>query len=326
VASFLAWLAAPVLVATELMVAFDRALGTGLFVPIQGGSAYLYENLFWMFGHPEVYILAIPALGIMLEVLAVFTRRRVYAYKVAVLGFLAIGALSFGVWQHHLFVSGLTPNLRPFFLVVTELISVPTGVLILSALGTIFRARIRLTTAMLFALAFIPNFLLGGITGVFLADVPADTQLHGSYFVQAHFHFILMGGTIFGLFAACYYWLPKMTGRQLDERLGKLQFWVMWVAFNGTFITLAIVGLMGMSRRVTSYEPALQPVNDIATVFAYLLGLSILPFLLNALLTWRRGRTVEGNVWSSRSVEWLIPVPAGPSEGSGPDQVPQALE
>jgi cytochrome c oxidase subunit 1 len=309
VASILAWLAAPILIAVQTMVAYDRSVLTGLFVPVQGGSAFLYENLFWTFGHPEVYILAVPTFGIVLDIIPVFARKPVYAYKASVVSMFGIGLLSWFVWQHHLFVSGLTPGLRPFFMFSTEMISFPTGIIFLAGLGTLFGARIRFNTAMLFAIAFFPNFLLGGFTGMFVSDVPADIQLHGSYFVQAHFHFVLMGGTFFGLFAAIFYWFPKMTGRKLNETLGQIQFWPMWIGFNGTFITLAIVGMLGMSRRYASYEPSLQTANDVATIFAYLLGASIVPFLINVVVSWRWGEKAAANPWNARSLEWMTATP-----------------
>ncbi|HEX8918456.1 MAG TPA: cbb3-type cytochrome c oxidase subunit I [Chloroflexota bacterium] len=312
VGSILAWLAAPIMVAVQLMVAFDRAFLTGLFVPVQGGSAFLYENVFWTFGHPEVYILAVPAFGIILDILPVFARKPVYTYKAAVVAMFGIGLLSWFVWQHHLFVSGLTPGLRPFFMFSTEMISFPTGIIFLAGLGTLFGARIRFTSAMLFALAFFPNFLLGGFSGIFVSDVPADVQLHGSYFVQAHFHFVLMGGTLFAFFAAVFYWFPKMTGRKLNETLGQIQFWPMFIGFNGTFLTLAIVGMAGMSRRYATYEPSLQTLNVIATLFAFLLGLSIIPFLINLVVSWQWGERAAENPWFSRSMEWLTVTPVPP--------------
>src|SRR5579884_509070 len=309
VASILAWLAAPILIAVLVMVAFDRAFETGLFIPAWGGSAFLYENLFWTFGHPEVYILAVPAFGVVLDIVAVFSRKPLFGYRAAVVSMFGIGLLSWFVWQHHLFVSGLTPGLRPFFMFSTEMISFPTGIIFLAGLGTLFGARIRFTTAMLFALAFFPNFLLGGFSGIFVSDVPADAQLHGSYWVQAHFHFVLMGGTFFALFASIFYWFPKMTGRQLNEFLGKLQFWPMFIGFNGTFLTLAIVGIAGMSRRYATYEPYLHTTNFIASVFAYLLGISIIPFLWNFIYSWGWGEKAEENPYQSRSLEWQVPTP-----------------
>jgi cytochrome c oxidase subunit 1 len=338
VASILAWLAAPIMVAVQLMVAYDRAFLTGLFVPIQGGSAFLYENLFWTFGHPEVYILAVPAFGIVLDILPVFARKPVYAYKAATVAMFGIGLLSWFVWQHHLFVSGLTPGLRPFFMFSTEMISFPTGIIFLSGLGTLFSGRLRFNSAMLFALAFFPNFLLGGFSGIFVSDVPADVQLHGSYFVQAHFHFVLMGGTLFAFFAACFYWFPKITGRKMNEFLGQLQFWPMWIGFNGTFITLAIVGMLGMSRRYATYEPSLQTVNQIATGLAYLLGVSIIPFIVNLVYSWGWGEKAVENPWGSRSLEWLTATPppaenfeeiplvvGGPYQYGVPNPQPMAL-
>ncbi|HZU14014.1 MAG TPA: cbb3-type cytochrome c oxidase subunit I [Chloroflexota bacterium] len=309
VGAILDWLAMPIMVAVQSMVGFDRALLTGLFVPVQGGSAFFYENVFWTFGHPEVYILAIPGMGIVLDILPVFTRRPIYAYRAAVVGMLGIGLLSWFVWQHHLFVSGLTPGLRPFFMFSTEMISFPTGLVFLAALGTLYGGAIRFKTAMLFAVAFFPDFLLGGFSGIFVSDVPSDVQLHGSYWVQAHFHFILMGATLFAFFAGIYFWFPKFTGRRLNERLGQVHFWLMWIGFNGTFITLAIVGIMGMSRRYATYFPYLQGVNVTATIFAYLLGISIIPFLWNFIYSWGWGEKAEENPYQSRSLEWQVPTP-----------------
>jgi len=322
VASILAWLAAPILIAVLVMVAFDRAFETGLFIPAWGGSAFLYENLFWTFGHPEVYILAVPAFGVVLDIVAVFSRKPLFGYRAAVVSMFGIGLLSWFVWQHHLFVSGLTPGLRPFFMFSTEMISFPTGIIFLSALGTLFLGRIRFSLPMLFALAFFPNFLLGGISGVFLSDVPADIQLHGSYFVQAHFHFVLMGGTLFAFFAAVYYWLPKLTGRGFSTLLGHLHFWPMWIGFNGTFITLAIVGLLGMPRRVSYYAPYLHTTNFIASVFAFILGASIFPALANIVYSIAWGPKLQENPYESRSLEWMTATPP-PIENF--EEIPQVV-
>jgi cytochrome c oxidase subunit 1 len=309
VASILGWLAAPIIMATDTMVSFDRIFNTGFFVPQQGGTPYLYENLFWTFGHPEVYIFAVPAFGIVLELLPVFSRKPLFSYYAAVLGMFGIGLMSWFVWQHHLFVSGLTPALRPFFMFSTEMISFPTGIVFLNALGTLYKGRIRLTVPMMFSLAFFFNFLLGGFSGVFLSDVPTDVQLHGSYAVQAHFHFVLMGGVLFALFAACYYWFPKLTGRRMNDKLGMLHFWWTWIGFNGTFITLLIVGLAGMPRRVVSYLPDLQNMNIIASVFAFILGASMFVFLYNLIYSWGWGTVSEENPWEARTLEWLVPTP-----------------
>lgn len=309
VGSILAWLSMPIQMAVQIMVAFDRSFLTGLFVPIQGGSAFFYENVFWTFGHPEVYLLAVPGMGIVLDIVPVFARRPLYAYRAAVVGMLGIGLLSWFVWQHHMFVSGFVPGLRPFFMFSTEMISFPTGLIFLAGLGTLFNARLRFPTAMLFALGWFPDFLLGGFSGIFVSDVPTDVQLHGSYWVQAHFHFILMGGTLFAFFAAVYFWFPKITGRVLNETLGKWHFWLMWIGFNGTFITLAIVGIMGMSRRYATYFPYLQGTNVAATLFAYLLGISMIPFLINLIYCWGWGEKAAENPFESRSLEWMTTTP-----------------
>src|SRR6185437_28630 len=205
--SVLMLLAAPVLISTLFMLALDRTAQTSFFNVQAGGSPYLYENLFWIFGHPEVYVLALPGMGIVLEILPVFARKPLWGYRLAVTGMVGITLLSFMVWQHHLFVSGINSDLRPFYMLTTELISIPTGFIFLNGLGTLWRARIRFTVPMLFCLAFFSNFLVGGVSGVFLSDVPSDVTTHGIYFVMAHFHYTIMGGLVFALFAAIYYWV-----------------------------------------------------------------------------------------------------------------------
>ena len=267
--SILAVLAAPVLLAALIMVMLDRTADTSFFLASAGGSPFLWDNLFWFFGHPEVYILALPGFGIVLEILPVFARKPLWGYRLAVAGMFGVALLSFMVWQHHLFVSGINANLRPFYMFTTELISIPTGVIFLIAMGTLWRARIRFTVPMLFALAFFFNFLIGGLSGVYLSDVPSDVTTHGSYFVMAHFHYTIMGGLVFALMAGLYYWLPKMTGLKLNERLGKLHFWTMFIFFNLTFFPLFAAGLLGMPRRVSSYNATLHSLN----VFVSIIGL-----------------------------------------------------
>ena len=219
-------------------------------------SPFLWENLFWFFGHPEVYILALPGFGIVLEILPVFARKPLWGYRLAVSGMLGVTLLSFMVWQHHLFVSGINSSLRPFYMLTTELISVPTGFIFLVGIATLWRARIRYTVPMLFALAFFVNFLIGGLSGVYLSDVPSDVTLHGSFFVLAHFHYTIMGGLVFAFFAGIYYWLPKIGGRRANEVLGKIHFWTAFVFFNSTFLPLFAVGMLGMPRRTATYAPA----------------------------------------------------------------------
>jgi cytochrome c oxidase subunit 1 len=308
--SILAVLAAPVLLAAIFMTILDRTADTSFFLASQGGSPYLWDNLFWFFGHPEVYILALPGFGIVLEILPVFARKPLWGYRLAVSGMFGVALLSFMVWQHHLFVSGINANLRPFYMFTTELISVPTGLIFLNAMGTLWRAKIRFTVPMLFALAFFFNFLIGGISGVFLSDVPSDVTTHGSYFVMAHFHYTIMGGLVFALMAGLYFWVPKMTGLKLNETLAKVHFWTMFVFFNLTFFPLFAAGLLGMPRRVNSYNPDLHGLNVFVSISAFCLGASMVILLFN--LVWslviKREREVA-NPWQARGLEWQLPSP-----------------
>jgi cytochrome c oxidase subunit I len=308
--SLLMVLAAPVLLSALLMATMDRTADTSFYLASEGGSPYLYENLFWFFGHPEVYILALPGFGIVLEILPVFTRKPLWGYRIAVAGMLGVTLLSFMVWQHHLFVSGINSNLRPFYMLTTELISIPTGIIFLNGIGTLWRARIRYTVPMLFALAFFFNFLIGGLSGVYLSDVPSDVTTHGSYFVMAHFHYTILGGLVFAFFAAIYYWLPKMTGLVFNQTLAKIHFWGMFVFFNLTFFPLFAAGMLGMPRRVSSYAPSLQTLNIFVSVSAFLLGLSMLVFVVNLVYSMVIARRpAPANPWQSKSLEWQLPTP-----------------
>jgi cytochrome c oxidase subunit I len=336
--SVLMVLAAPVLFATLSMVTLDRTADTSFFLASAGGSPFLYDNLFWFFGHPEVYILALPGFGVVLEILPVFSRKPLWGYRLAVAGMLGVTLLSFMVWQHHLFVSGMNSDLRPFYMLTTELISIPTGFIFLIGLGTLWRGRIRFTVPMLFALAFFSNFLIGGLSGVFLSDVPSDVSTHGSYFVMAHFHYTIMGGLVFALFAATYYWLPKMTGLTFNETLAKIHFWGMFVFFNLTFAPLFVAGMLGMPRRVSVYSSSLQGLNDFVSVSAFLLGLSMLVFLINLVYSMVIARVpAAANPWRSRGLEFQLPTPvpvrnfertpvieSGPYEYGVPDAPPVA--
>jgi cytochrome c oxidase subunit I len=303
-------LAAPILVGGMYMLLTDRTAQTAFFVPRLGGSTYLYQNLFWFFGHPEVYILALPGFGVVLELLPVFARKPLFAYKIAAAGIIGVTLLSFFVWQHHLFDSGINPDMRPLFMLTTELISIPTGFIFLVGMGTLWKAKIRYTVPMLFCLAFFFNFLIGGISGVFVSDIPADTTEHGSFFVMAHFHYTIMGGLIFAFMAACYYWLPKMMGIKLNETLGKWHFWLMFLGFNSTFLPLFAVGLAGQPRRVFEYARNLQTLNDWVSISSFFLGASILIFLIN--FVWSTVVTrvpALGNPWKSRGLEWQTSSP-----------------
>jgi len=296
--------------ASLTMVLADRLAGTNFFIG-QGGAPILYQHTFWFYSHPAVYIFVLPGFGMALEVLAHLSRKPLFAYRWAVAALIGIVGLSGTVWAHHMFVSGMPNALLGPFLVTTELISIPTGLIFLSALGTIWMGRLWLTTPMLFALGFVFNFLIGGVTGIFLADVPTDISLHDTYFVVAHFHYTIIGGEIFALFAAFYFWFPKMTGRMLSERLGKLNFWMMFIFFNTTFLPMFWAGMHGMNRRIASYQNDLATVNLFISISAFLLGASFAVFTVNVLwaLFSKRALRAGDNPWRARTLEWLIPSP-----------------
>jgi cytochrome c oxidase subunit I len=311
--SFLQVLAVPVIVAGFYMMITDRTAQTAFYVNQLGGSSYLYQNLFWFFGHPEVYILALPGFGVVSEILPVFARKPLFAYKVGAAGMFGVALLSFFVWQHHLFDSGINPDMRPLFMLTTELISIPTGFIYLVALGTLWKAKIRFEVPMLFALGLYFNFLIGGVSGVFLSDVPADTTEHGSFFVMAHFHYTIMGGLIFAFFGGLYYWVPKMLGVEMNKTLGKIHFWGMFIFFNSTFLPLFALGLLGMPRRVFEYARNLQTLNDWASISSYLLGASILVFLINFIWSTGFARVkAAANPWNARGLEWQVSSPPPP--------------
>ncbi len=303
-------LAAPTLIAALSMAALDRTINTSFFIVGGGGSAYLFENLFWFFGHPEVYILALPGMGIVLELLPVFTRKPLWGYRLAVSGMLGVALLSFFVWQHHLFVSGINADLRPFYMLSTEIISVPTGFIFLCVMGTLWKGRATFTVPMLFCMAWAFNFLIGGTSGVVLSDVATDTQLHGGFFVVAHFHYTIVGGLVFAFFGAIYYWVPKMTGLRFNERMAKMHFWLMFISFNAAFLGMFVLGLKGMPRRVSTYEPNLVGVNTWVSIWAFVLGFSMLIFVANVVYSMVIARLpTELNPWKSRSLEWQLPHP-----------------
>jgi cytochrome c oxidase subunit I len=321
--SFLFVLAAPVLFGACYMSLTDRTVQTAFFTNSLGGSSYLWQNLFWFFGHPEVYILALPGFGIVSELIPVFCRKPLFGYRISAAGMIGVTLLSFFVWQHHLFDSGINPDMRPVFMLTTEMISIPTGFIYLVALGTFWKAKIRFTVPMLFCLAMYFNFLIGGISGVFLSDVPADTTEHGSFFVMAHFHYTIMGGLIFAFMAGCYYWLPKMFGIKLNETLGKIHFWIMFIAFNATFLPLFGIGMAGQPRRVYTYASNLQTANDWVSISSFFLGGSILVFVINFVWSTAIARVrEEGNPWRSRGLEWQVSSPPPPDNF---DRVPVVL-
>jgi cytochrome c oxidase subunit I len=312
--AFLIVLALPALNAALAMLFVDRELNALFFIPAAGGKALLWQNYFWFFGHPEVYILILPGFGIISEVIPVFCRKRIYGYAFLAVSTVAIGFLSFAVWAHHMFATGMGFSVYYVFAIASMLIAVPTGIKIFNWIATMWKGAIHFDTAMLFATAFIVQFTIGGLSGVAFATIPIDWALTDTYFVVAHFHYTLLGGTVFTLMAGYYYWFPKMTGRMLSERLGRIQFWLMLVGFNGAFLVLHLAGLLGMPRRVFTYPPlpGLALVNLISSLSAYLLGLGILVFFVNLLLSLRGGAPAGNDPWDAWTLEWLTSSPPPP--------------
>src|ERR687898_3392307 len=290
---------------------FDRRFNTHFFDPAAGGDPLLWQHMFWLFGHPEVYILILPAFGIISEILPVFARKPLFGYQFVVFSGIAIGFIGFGVWAHHMFATGLGPVANTAFGISTMIIAVPTGVKIFNWLGTLWRGDLRFTTPMLFALGFIAMFVIGGLSGVTHAVVPHDYQQTDTYYIVAHFHYVLFGGAIFGLFAGMYYWWPKVFGRFLNERIGQINFWIMLIGFNLTFGPMHILGLQGMPRRIHSYPESLGLGfwNLVSTAGAFLIALSVLVFLVNAVASFRRPVEMAADPWDARTLEWLTTSP-----------------
>jgi len=308
-AGIIVLLATSVVASSLILVVFDRAMGTSFFDPSRGGNALLYQHLFWFYSHPAVYIMILPAFGIILEILPVYARKPLFAYKITAFSFIGIVILSFVVWAHHIFTSGMWDLLTIPFMITTELISVPTGVVFLSALGTLWMGQIRLKVPMLFALGFIFNFLIGGLTGIFNADVPSDLHLHDTYFVVAHFHYTLFGGVIFGLFAGIYHWFPKITGRMFNQTLGKIHFWLIFIGFNSTFLPMFWLGARGMRRRVADYPLEFGNVQLWVSLAAILIIIGVIIFLYNMVQSSIKGTMADSNPWQAHSLEWQIPSP-----------------
>jgi len=286
----------------------QRNYGAVFFDPAAGGSPILWQHIFWFFGHPEVYIVILPGFGMISEVIPVFSRKPLFGYRALVFATFGIGALSFGVWAHHMFATGAV-NL-PWFSIMSFLIAVPTGIKIFNWVATMWRGSITFTTSMLMAIAFLVVFLVGGITGVFLASPPIDFAVNDTYYVVAHFHYVMVGGLLFALFAGLYFWFPKMSGRFLSEGWGKLHFWTLFVGFNLTFFPQFIVGLEGMPRRIANYYiESWGGLNLMSTVGAFLVGFSTMPFLWNVLVSLRKGRPAPADPWEGNSLEWATSSP-----------------
>jgi cytochrome c oxidase subunit 1 len=311
VTSVLILLAFPVITVATILLLFDRLIGTTFFLVPKGGDPILWQHLFWVFGHPEVYILILPAMGIVSEVLPTFSRKPLFGYAFVVYSGVAIGFLSFGVWAHHMFAVGMGPIADAIFAVNTMIIAIPTGVKIFNWIGTMWGGAIRFTTAMKFAVGFISMFIIGGISGVMHAMVPLDLQHTDTYFIVAHFHYVLVGGALMGLLAGLYYWFPKMTGRMMDEGLGSWAFWIVFAGLNLTFFPMHFIGLLGMPRRTYTYDAALglNELNMIQTVGAFLLGFGVLLVLVNIVHSMRFGRPSGQDPWDGQTLEWSIPNP-----------------
>jgi cytochrome c oxidase subunit 1 len=287
----------------------DRVTGTSFFVAAQGGTGWLWENVFWIMGHPEVYVILIPPVAALLEIASTFSRKPVFGYKVAVSGFVAVATLSIMVWAHHMFTTGWAPDLAGPFMLTTELISIPTGIVFLCLVGTLWKGRIWTRLPMYFVYLFLWNFIIGGVTGIYLSDVPADQFFHGDMFVTAHFHYTLLGGAMIGAVAAVCFWFPKITGKMLNERVGKVAFWMIAIGIQVTYFGQFWEGFEGMPRRVAYYDPIFHNANVMSSVGAYLLMAGFLVFLYDMIHSVRHGKIASANPWHSKTLEWKVPTP-----------------
>ena len=301
----------PVLSVGLTLLLLDRQAGTHFFLPQEGGNAILYQHFFWFFGHPEVYVMVLPAMGIISEVIPVFSRKPIFGYKAIAFSTVAIGFYSMLVWAHHMFSVGMPNFLNVFFMLSSMVIAVPTGVKIFNWLATTWRGNLIFDTAMLWALGFIAVFTIGGLSGIFLAAFPVDWQVTDTYYVVAHMHYVLFGGSVFGIFAGLYYWWPKIFGRMLDERLGKAHFWLVFLGFNLTFFPQHMLGLLGMPRRIYTYQQhgLWQAYNLISSIGAGVMTIGILVFLFNVVRTSRKGVRAVNDPWLADTLEWYTTSP-----------------
>jgi cytochrome c oxidase subunit 1 len=311
ITSFLLILAFPAITIGLVMLLFDRNFGTNFFNPAAGGDVLLWQHLFWIFGHPEVYILILPAFGVISEVIPTFSRKTLFGYPFIVYSGILIAFLGFGVWAHHMFAVGLGPIANSVFSAGTMLIAIPTGVKIFNWIATMWGGRLKLDTPLYFAIGFITLFIIGGLSGIMHASPPTDLQQTDTYFIVAHFHYVLFGGSVFALFAGLYYWIPKVTGRMLHEGLGKLHFWLMFISFNVTFFPMHYLGMHGMPRRTFTYLPGLgfDLMNLVSTVGSMVLGASMLLFVWNLVRSLRKGEPAGRNPWDASTLEWTLTSP-----------------
>jgi len=307
--SLLVVIATPFIAASQFFVLLDRGLGFNFFNAGQGGNVLLYQNVFWFYSHPAVYIMMLPGFGIISEVIAVKARKPIFGYRMMAFSLLAIVVLGFTVWAHHMFTSGMPGWIRDPMMITTAIIAVPTGVKIFSWLATLWRGVLHMDTPMLWAMGFITMFTLGGISGVMLAMVPFDLHVSKTYFIVAHIHYVLFGGSVFTIFAGVYYWFPKMTGRMYDERLGRWHFWTTLVFFNLTFAPMHIIGIQGMPRRVADYALQFATWNLLISFASWALGLSTLIFVYNMIVSWRGGPKAVANPWRALTLEWQVSSP-----------------
>ena len=313
ITAILLLLALPVLTAALAMLLFDRMFGTSFFLPQGGGEPLLWQHLFWFFGHPEVYVLVLPAMGVTSDILSTFSRKPIFGYHAMAFSMIAIAFLSWIVWGHHMFISGMNPLLGTAFMMSTMVIAIPSAIKTFNWLGTLWGGSIRFTAPMLFALGFVSNFLIGGLSGIFMASTPVDIFIHDTYFIVAHFHYVV-AGIIFALFAAVYYWFPKMFGRTMNETWGRIHFVLTYIFFNGAFFPMHFLGVGGHMRRIynpTQYEflQPLQPINIFITISAFILGLSQIPFVVNFFWSLFAGKKAERNPWQANTLEWTAPSP-----------------
>jgi cytochrome c oxidase subunit 1 len=320
--STLVVIATPFIAGSQFFILFDRVLHTNFFNPGQGGYAIAYQHIFWFYSHPAVYIMMLPGFGIASEVISVFARKPIFGYRLMALSLMTILILGFSVWAHHMFVSGMAAWLRIPMMVTTMLIAVPTGIKVFSWLATLWEGRIRFTTPMLFASGFVSMFVIGGLSGIYLGSIPIDIAASDTYFVVAHIHYVLFGGSLFTIFAGIYYWFPKMTGRMYDERLGKIHFWMTFVGFNVTFFPMHLIGLQGMQRRVADYADEFATWNLAISIASFALGASTIVFIYNMVVSWRRGEPAPGNPWRALTLEWQV---SSPPPIFNFDEIPQVV-
>lgn len=307
--SALVLLTTPVLAGVLILLAFDLLAGTMFFNPTGGGNPVVYQHMFWFYSHPAVYIMILPFFGAISDVISVHARKPLFGYKAVAYSSLAISFLGTIVWAHHMFTSGTPGWLRMFFMITTMIISVPTGIKIFSWLATLWGGKLQLNSALLFAMSFVGMFVIGGITGVMVAAVPFDIHVHDTYFIVAHIHYVLFGGSVLGIYAAIYHWFPKMTGRMLNEFWGKVHCALTFVGLNLTFMPMHALGMMGMNRRVAEYDPKFESLNFLCTMGAYLLAVSTFPFIINAIWSWMYGPKAGNNPWNALTLEWMTTSP-----------------